>query len=363
MSYTIAYNLSEISNGLYLPSAYIVGLDAAKTLTYIKKKATENNISEFKLPLSTSVKKLLDIVVLLSPKSLEKKYNANPKKIIPLTALIADAPILAKISDFINQNLGEFLRIVMQEQFPICLDIENRVVANLAQLTLNPTILQPKIYFEKTPEGLIYRLHIQDNKTTWLIQKKPCLLVCNEPAWIVRDTQLSHIEGINSARLKPFFTKDEVVIPQKNLVDYCKKIILPLAEKLDFEHKGFDIVPKNTIFKAELSLFYNALTSSFGINLCFDYGKIAFQWKDTKQQKSFLDINDKAQLVIHHVKRQLENEAVFVEKLHKLGLISQESNYFSLTEKPITSVEDMTNWLILHQKTLEKEGFTIATPA
>jgi superfamily II DNA or RNA helicase len=362
MTYTLAYNLSEYSNGLYLPSAYIVGLDAAKTLTYIKKKATEENISEFNLPLSKSIKKLLDIVVLLSAKNLEKKYNANPKKVIPLTTLLTDATFSAKISDFINRNLGEFLQIVMQEQYPICVDIENKAVANLAQLTLNPTLLQPKIYFEQTPEGLIYRLHIQENNMTWLIQKKPCLLVCNDPAWIVRDNQLSQIEGINSARLKPFFTKDEVVIPQKNLVDYCKKIILPLVEKLDFEHEGFEIIPHNTIINAELSLFHNFLNPSFGLSLRFDYGKMTFPWKDSRQQKSFLDINDKAQVIIHHVKRQLENEVIYVEKLQKIGLINQESNYFSLAEKPITSAENMINWLILHQSTLEQEGFTIAEP-
>ena len=362
MTYTIAYNLSEFSNSLYLPSAFIVGLDGAKSLTYIKKKATEENLSEFNIPLSTSVKKLLDIVVLLSPKSLEKKYNGHSKKIVPLTALLADAPVLGKISDFINRNLGDFLQTIMQEQFPICLDIENRVVANLAQLTLNPTVLQPKIYFEQTPEGLMYRLHIQENSTTWLIQTQPCLLVCNDPAWIVRDNQLYHIEGINSARLKPFFTKDESFIPQKNLVEYFNKVILPLVEKLDFEHKGFDIIPHNTIFKAELSLFHNFLNASFGLSLRFDYGKMSFSWKESKQQKSFLDINDKAQLVIHHVKRQRENEAIFIEKLEKLGLINQESNYFSLIEKPVTAAEDLINWLILHQNTLENEGFTIVTP-
>jgi Bacterial SNF2 helicase associated len=362
MTYTLAYNLSEFSNGLYLPSAYIVGLDAAQSLTYIKKKATEENISEFKLPLSPSVKKLLDIVVLLSPKSLEKKYNANPKKIIPLTVLLADDTILGKISAFIHRNLGDFLYTIVQEQFPLCLDIENKVVANLAQLSLNQTVLQPIIYFEQTPEGMIYRLHIKENKTTWQIQKKPCLLVCNDPAWIVRDNQLSYIEGINSARLKPFFTKDEVAIPPKNLVDYCKKIILPLVEKLDFEHQGFDIIPHNTILKAELSLFHNFITHSFGLSLSFDYGKITFNWKEARQQKSFLDINDKGQVVIHHVKRQLENEADFIEKLQKLGLLNQESHYFSLMENPTTDANDMIDWLITHQKTLEQEGFTLAAP-
>ena len=39
MKHTIAYNLTEFSKEVYLPSANIVSLDTAQTLSFIQKKA------------------------------------------------------------------------------------------------------------------------------------------------------------------------------------------------------------------------------------------------------------------------------------------------------------------------------------
>ncbi len=359
MAYTIAYNLTEFSTDLYLPSAYIVALDDAKILSYRQKKATEENLSEYQLIFTPTVKKLFDIIALLSPKNLEKKYNANPKKMMALANLMTDKLIAPKITEFIYRNLGEFLQIIMEEQFPLCLDIEGKVIAHLTQITLNSTLLQPIIYFEQTPEGLIYRLQIKENNTTWLIQKKPCLLICNEPAWIIRDAQLYRIENINSARLKPFFTKDEVLVPIKNVKDYCQKIILPLVEKVDFEHQGFDIIPHNLILKAQLNVTHNSLNNSSGISLVFNYGKMIFNWKEARQQRSFLDINAQEQVVIHLVKRDSEAENVFINYLKELGLDNKESNYFEPINAESNKANDIINWLITHQKTLEQKGFSV----
>ena len=362
MAYTIAYNLTEFATELYLPSAYIVALDDAKILSYRQKKATEDNLSEYQLVYTPTVKKLFDIIGLLSPKNLEKKYNANPKKMLSLANLLADKTIAHKITEFIYRHVGDFLQTIMQEQFPLCLDIEGKVIAHLTQITLNSTLLQSKIYFEQTPEGLIYRMQIKENNTTWLIQKKPCLLMCNEPAWIIRDAQLYRIDSINSARLKPFFTKDEVVIPNKNVKDYCQKIILPLVEKIDFDHQGFDIIPYNILLKAELSLTHNFINNSSGIALVFNYGKMSFNWKDTRTQRSFLEINDKEQVVIHHVKRDTEAENVCIQDLKELGLMNQESNYFEPINTQNNKANDMINWLIAHENDLKKKNFLFIHP-
>jgi hypothetical protein len=355
MPYTIAYNLTEFAPDLYLPSAYIVALDDAKILSYRQKKATEDNLSEYQLVYTPTVKKLFDIIGLLAPKNLEKKYNVNPKKPLTLANLLADKTISNKITEFIYRHIGEFLQTIMQEQFPLCLDIEGKVIAHLTQITLNSTLLQPKIYFEQTPEGLNYRLQIKENNTTWFVQKKPILLMCNEPAYIIREAQLYRIDSINSARLKPFFTKDEVNVPNKNVKDYCQKIILPLVEKIDFEHKGFDIIPHNTILKAELDVTHNFINNSSGISLVFNYGKMSFNWKDARTQRSFLEINDKEQVIIHHVKRDAEAENVFIEALKELGLSNQESNYFEPNNAQNSKANDIINWLIANEIALKKK--------
>jgi SNF2 family DNA or RNA helicase len=359
MKYTIAYNLNAFSNGLYLPSAHIVKLDDAGILSYIQKKATVDNLSEFQLELTSTTQKLLDIVDVLAPKKLEKKYNTNPKKPILLAVLFANNDISSKITEFVHRQLGDFLQIILQENCPICLDIESKVLAHLTQLTPNATQLQPQIYFEQNAEGLIYRLRIKENNQTWRIQEKPCTLVCNEPAWIIRDQQLYHVEGINSGRLKPFFTKDEVVIPQNKLKEYCQKVILPLVEKLDFEHHGFSILPYNSVKKASLSIVHNFITKAYNIALFFEYEKISFNWKENRLQKSFLDFDEKEQVVIHHVKRNLEAENKYVLALNALNLSNQESNYFSLNEDKNNTVSHIIDWFITHQNTLQLKGFDV----
>lgn len=362
MKHAIAYNLTEFSKDLYLPSAYIVSIDSTKDICFIQKKATEQNVLAYKLAVTPTVKKLLHLIALLSPKSLEIKYNAHAKKITPLSNLLADAAISGKINTYIHRHLGDFLQTIVQEELPICLNIETKPMAHMTQLETTTTSLEPKIYFEKSSGGLIYRLLLAENGQTSRVQDKHCVLVCNEPAWIVREGQLQHVESINSARLKPFFTKESVVVPTKNVKEYCQKIILPLVEKIDFEHVGFDIVPYYTILKAELAIVHNFITHSCGIGLTFDYGKMTFNWKESRLQKSFLDIHGSEQLAIHHAKRDQSTEKTFVEHLYTLGLINQQSNYFEPLELPNPEMSVLIDWLITHQEALQYHGFTIAAP-
>ncbi len=363
MKHTIAYNLTEFTKDLYLPSAHIVSLDTSQTLSFVQKKATENGLDAYKLPLTPTTKKLLDIVLLLSPKTLETKYNAQAKKITPLSSLLSDALIAPKIVAYINRHLDEFFQIIVAQQLPICLNMESKVVAHLTQLETSDVVLQPKIYFEKQTDSLLYRLLLSENGQVSQIQTKRYVLVCNEPAWVICNDVLQQVADINSAKLKPFFTKNEVLIPQNNLKVYYQKIILPLVEKMDFEHTGFDIVPHHTILKAELTIVDNFITHSCGIGLTFDYGKMRFNWKESRLQKSFLDLsNNDEQVTIHHVKRDLNLEKNYVEHLEKIDLTNQQSNYFEPLDLPNPKMGAMVDWLITHHKTLTDKGFTIITP-
>lgn len=362
MKHTIAYNLTEFKD-IYLPSAYIVSLDAAQTLSFIQKKATETSLADYKIPFTPTTKKLLDIIALLSPKTLEIKYNTNPKKIIPLSNLLSDAAISPTITAYINKYLGLFLETIVTEQLPICINMESKAAAHFTQLETSTTLLHPKIYFEKQTDSLLYRLLLVENERISRIRDKECLFICNEPAWVVRNGVLQHITGINSGRLKPFVNKDEVIIPQNNLKTYYQKVILPLVEKVDFEHKGFDIAPYSTILKAELTIIDNFITHSCGLELTFDYGKMRFNWANSRLQKSFLElINGGEKVLIHHVKRDTSQEKNYVESLEKIGLIHQSFNYFEPVEQPNLTMGALIDWLVTHHKTLIDKGFTVKKP-
>ena len=362
MKHTIAYNLTEFIKDLYLPSANIVSLDTSQTLSFIQKKATEGSAQDYKLALTPTVKKLLGIIALLSPKALEYRYNSNPKKIVPLSSLLADSTISGKITEYINRHLGDFLDTIVREQLPICLNMDTKAVAYMTQLETSDVVLQPKIYFEKKGHDLLYRLLLEENGKVSLIQDKRYILVCNEPAWVICNEVLQHVTDINSAKLKPFFNKNEVIIPQTNLKVYYQKIILPLVEKMDFEHKGFDIVPHHTILKAELAIVDNFITHSCGIGLTFDYGKMRLNWKDARSQKSFLDLTNGENVAIHHVKRDDAQEKIYIQNLEKINLTNQQSNYFEPSELPNPKMGAMIEWLSTHYETLIQCGFTVILP-
>ena len=362
MAHTIAYNLTEFSADIHLPSAYIVALDAAQTFTHRKEKATENNLSAFSIPFTPTVKKLLDTIASLAPRSLEKKFNGATKKPLPLLMLLEDKTVKDAILKFVHRELGAFLRTIMKENLPICLDLESKQLVHLTQLSLNPTVLQPDVYFERNAESVLYRLQIKDNKTTWRVQEKPCLVVCNDPAFIVRGGELFQLEGINGFKLKPFKDKDVVLIAQKNVKEYCQKIILPMLEKIDFKHEGFEIIPHNIVLKATLNLTHNFINNAAGIALVFDYGKLIFNWKDARSQKSFLHINAQNDVIIHHVKRNAAQEATFIQTLNDWGLSAQTANYFELNSVPNAPTTHLIDWLITHQKSLENAQFCVEMP-
>ena len=362
MKHAIAYNLTAFSKDLYLPSANIVNYGTSQTLTFIQKKATEANIEPNNLLLTPTAKKLLHIITLLSPKTLELKYNGQAKKIIPLSKLLDDTSIAPKITEYINRHLGDFLQTIVDEQLPICLDMASKAVVHLTQLETSNLVLYPNISFEKKAEGLLYRLLLVENGVVSRVQDQHCIMVCNEPAWVIREGVLQHVADINGAKLKPFYTKDELLIPKNNLKVYYQKIILPLVEKMDFEHKGFEIMSYHTILKAELAIVENFITHTCGIGLTFDYGKMRFSWKESRQQKSFLDISNGEEVTIHHVKRDHKQEQIYTKYLTEIGLTNLQSTYFEPFEQPNLKTGAMIDWLVTHHKTLIDKGFSVITP-
>ena len=362
MSHKVAYNLTEFSTDIYLPSAYIVALDKAGILTHRKDKATENSLSNVGIVFTPTVKKLFDTIVSLSPKNLEKKFNGTAKKPVPLLVLLQEKAVKDAVMKFVHRHLSDFLQTILQENLPICFDLERKQLTHLTQLTLNPMPLQPDIYFERNTEGLLYRLQMLENNKAWRVQEKHCLLLCNEPAWLIQDGRLCTIEGMNGFRLKAFKDKDEVIVPQAKVKEYCQKIILPMLEKIDFRHEGFDIIVHQLVQKTTLTLTHDFIHHSAGLALNFDYGKQAFNWKETRSQRSFLDINAQGDVIIHHVKRNVEAEAKFIRELTDLGLNSSNSNHFSFENAQNASITALIEWLITHQKDLENKGFTVELP-
>lgn len=366
MPITLVYNLTEFYKELYLPSAYIVALDSQNELSFIQKRNVNISIlKDYPRLLTPVARQLLDIIQRISPKELEKKYNAaDTKRITPLSKLLEERLISEKIEAYIDRNLAHFLELVFENNLPICLNIDSKPVAHFTEIEVSNKILTPKIFFELKPDGsLLYQMELIENGRIVKVHEKHCIPICNEPAWIIWGDELLRVESIKSARLKPFFNKTEVIIPKKNLIEYYKKVISPLVEKLDFEYKGFEIERYSQILKTELSIMHDFTTNSYGLNLAFDYGRFIFKWKDSDSQRTFLKIEDNDEPLIQHVKRDFEAEKKYIQVLLDWGLSNLHSNYFEIESLPSSSMEELIHWLAEHLKALKQAGFSIKNPS
>ena len=80
----------------------------------------------------------------------------------------------------------------------------------------------------------------------------------NEPSWITFDGKIYHIQHINGNKLKPFLQKKEVIIPNKNSIEYFNKFIKNVIKKVPIEADGFSVIKdtfcKGCIIKPSLSI-------------------------------------------------------------------------------------------------------------
>lgn len=78
--FEVVYNLYEFADGVYLPNAHIVTVDADGLLTYIQQKALDTTIGAFSMRMNVVRERLFAIHELLLPKTLEEKYTPAKKR-------------------------------------------------------------------------------------------------------------------------------------------------------------------------------------------------------------------------------------------------------------------------------------------
>ena len=89
----------------------------------------------------------------------------------------------------------------------------------------------PKLYFDKNPDYIDYTLQLSTANNEYYPSDYKTIIVLNEPAWIIFDQKLFVLEKINGNKLKPFITKKNIQIPNKNSVEYFEKFIKKIIQK------------------------------------------------------------------------------------------------------------------------------------
>ncbi|MCB9081674.1 MAG: ATP-dependent helicase [Lewinellaceae bacterium] len=360
-SFEVVYNLTEVSEGLFLPNAYIVSKDREGLLAHIKQRATVETIGSFQLELTDTRRRIFKLIDELQPKQLEKRFSPPKRRVKPLEDLLKDEEIAKTITLYVHRRLDEILQLIARHQFPLTWEVDRRVLVKDFLVDVTGGELEAQLSFKRHAEGVSYRLRLKDGRKTWKISERDVVPVTNHPAWLVIDYRLFHVAHINGNLVKPFRQRDEVNIPAASVKTYFQKFILKIAAKVDIDADGFAIDQVEDLQGCRLEVTHSLLGNERVLAVQMQYPHTDFGWRDRKDKRTTLEFNGE-EVRILQVRRNFGEEAKYIDRLKAFGVVNPaETPHFQLPEVDTSNPWQLEQWLAEQRPALEEAGFTIGT--
>lgn len=360
--FEIVYNLYPFQDDIFLPNAYVVKKDRDGMLAHLQQQATPETIGAYQLENEAIRQKLFGLQDLLQPKVLAQKFNTNKRKARTLAELLAQPEVKAGILSYLHRKLDEWLNLITRHKFPVCWNVERKVLVKDFVLKQMPMALQPHLSFKKTSDNkVLYRLSLKHRDKQLTISQHDIIPITNKPAWIFANYCLYRIDHINGNMVKPFRMKDEVTIPASSVNVYFQKFILKVAAKVDIEAKGFSVIQVNNLERCELEVVKHIFKDEWVINVRMCYPGTFFQWREQTQQKTSLKIGAQ-EVEIVKIERQLEQEKAYMDKLATFNILPQADSSYLFVQLKESHPFALIEWLGQEREKLEKAGFTLILP-
>ncbi len=359
-NYTIIYNLKEYTKGLYLPTAFVASMDRDDVLKYIEKKVSAHSFKDYRIELTPTIQRALAIIERLTLPNLEIKFNTKKRKLKPLLELMQeDRAVKKSIEGYIYRELDGLLSLIVENDLVLTWNIEKKVLIKEMQVHIAKDELKPHLSFVKTDQKVLYNLQLSNKDGQWQVQDKQVVPITNMPAWVFVDYQLYKVPHIKGLMLRPFQTKEIVVIRADFIKTYFENFIVKIASEVEMTTVGFKVIDDNQLQYCQIELLEDIFTNKYGLKVDFVYPGVTFGWKDSSKRRSGLKF-DKDEVIITRVNRDAEKEKMWIEKLQSFDLINQVGSYF--THSDVVKTPSLFNWLAENEGKLEKAGFKVITP-
>lgn len=364
----IVYNLIELHAGIYTPEAYVVSYDNSGLLAHVQQKATAETIGAFHLETTPEHGRCFTLIEELQKPAIELAFKGKARKIPKLADLLAitNKEQRPAVQRYIHRRLDELLTIVNNNKFPLTLQLERHVLAKDYIIEVDGAALQPLLSFDKREAGVHYQFQLQSTAGDRLnLRHHTVIPLTNrpEPGWILIDRVLHRVAHLNGYVVKPFLTKDEVVIPAAQVTKYFRNFIAKVVSKVDIEAEGFAVNQKQQLLACRLEATLHPLEDRYYLTPRMDYGEAVFGWNEKREQKTLLNI-DEDDVSITRIQRNEKQESTFLRKLEQLQLKAVENTQFFLPKRTNVNEQPLAviQWLIDKRFALTQAGFHVPLP-
>lgn len=360
-SFQFCFDISFEKNlNTFIPTSYII--ENTDEIKYLNKKATTGVLESFGITfdnLDSNTKKILTACESLKPEFIFKKFSAKIKSAKTIADLQKDSKIEFAIRQHLKFHLGSFYNLIVQEQFPLSLNIGPEKDFYRSRVDVSPLYFEPQIQFDKHSEGITYTLSLKENEKAFLPMESKADILLDEPGWLIINKKLGQLKELNAKKLMPFLKKKSIEIPSKLVDDYFKSFIPEIAKKIDIEANGFEVENRDKIISCTIQPVHDFFKNCYYLNLYFDYDGYLFDASKTKKTHSFVDFSIANQPKIIQFKRSAD-ETLYTDKLAELGLTIIKNEFYGLNSE-VENSDPFLNiqFIIDHKEELKNLGFTI----
>jgi superfamily II DNA or RNA helicase len=279
--------------------------------------------------LTEEEREIIKIINEYSDRNLFKIFSKE-KNVKEFLEKVSPDKIEKFIRPSIEKRIYKSLLISRDENIPVCFQrSRTSTLHSEDRVSLNEETAYPVFRFARTPEQTTYNLSIESAGKIINLKKNTVEIICNSPCVIRDDKRILFVSDIDGSKLKPFLTKDNILIPKQTEIKYFNGFVVNAVNNFKVIATGFEILNLTPSKKAILDLEVG-LTGVPVLILSYEYnGDKIFSNETSASFTKFEHREDNFRLVKYQ--RDFEWEKKCRQDLGELGFFSDDDvNFFTI---------------------------------
>lgn len=257
--FQIVYSLLDHEFLGYLIEAFVVQRNSRGELTLQNQTLSTKNVGEFAKGLDERDFELVKLIDSIHQDTIVKKFNIRKLPAVNFFLKIydpqkGDKPVQEAICGYLERIKAQIMALMPGKPFYIMGNDGNPAWEQIKWMpeparvhfhfvrNADSTHYFPIIRYPTGPrQGSAYEGGTSETERVDF-QFKDALMICDEPAYMMVGNRLYHFsKNVDGKKLRPFFTKNHIVIPRNIEQQYYERFVTQLIAAYDVYAKGFEI--------------------------------------------------------------------------------------------------------------------------
>ncbi|HEY5469820.1 MAG TPA: DEAD/DEAH box helicase [Bacteroidales bacterium] len=248
------------------------------------------------------------------------------------------------IRPYIERRIHKCITISRDENIPVYFQKSKADALHLEdKLLLSDENAVPVFRFIRDEEQTTYNLCLEAGGKLIDIRKSPIEILCLAPCIIRDDRKILFVSDIDGSKLKPFLSKESIIIPKKTEAKYFEGFVLNAVNNFKVEGTGFKIIEFTPDKEAVLEL-ERGLKGRAVLILKYNYEGNKIYANEPANYISLFEIQGQ-EFIFRKFHRDFAWEKLCRDTLGELGLFSDDDINFYPASADGKPKDDLYNLL------------------